>query len=269
MIATDFDYGVCRLSLVSLRAEPAHAAEQTSQLLFGEQYEVTEISPDKKWMLIRNNYDRFTGWLDARQHHPISREHFEYLNGANFKIITDIATSILYNKSPLQILMGSIIPISGAELFKMEEQFAFNGESKNLGQKRDVEFLKAIAAKYINAPFMPGGRSPFGIDPSGFIQLVFKISGYPLGRTIHQQMDDGRPVKEVDEGKPGDLIFFKSMKDKSLHVGILLADDKVIHVAEKVRVDHFDEGGILNPDARVYTHTFMNARRILLPEQGS
>ena len=234
--------------------------------MFGEQYEIIETNPDKKWLLVRNYFDQFTGWLDARQHHPISREYFEYLNRANFKITTDVTTSILYNKSPLQILMGSIIPISGAELFKMEEQFAFNGESKNLGQKRDVEFLKAIASKCINAPFMQGGRSPFGFDPAAFTQMMFKISGYPIGRTVQLQTDDGRPVKEWGDMAAGDLVFFKSLKDRSLHVGILLADDKVIHVVEKVRVDYFNEEGILNSDTRVYTHTFTSARRILLSE---
>lgn len=265
MNTTDLDYGVCRLSLVAVRAEPSHAAEQTTQLLFGEQYEVIEVSGDKKWLQIRNYFDQFAGWIDVRQHHPISKEYFDYINRADFKITTDIATSILYNKSPLQILIGSIIPISGAELFKMEEQFAFNGESKSLGQKRDLEFLKNIAVRYLNAPYQPGGRSPFGLDPAGFTQLVFKICGYQLDRTIQQQQENGRPVKDFGDAAPGDLVFFKS-RDKSLHAGILLAGDKVIHVAEKVRVDYFDEEGILNPDTKVYTHSLLSARRVLLAE---
>ncbi|MCK6617504.1 MAG: C40 family peptidase [Cyclobacteriaceae bacterium] len=266
MNTTDTNYGVCRLSLVALRAEPSHTAEQTSQLLFGEHYEVVEVSPDNKWLRIRNYFDRVEGWLDTRQHHPITREHFDYINGANFKITTDITSSILYNKSPLQILLGSIIPISGAELFKMEEQFAFNGESKNLGQKRDVEFLKTIALKYVNAPFLPGGRSPFGIDASGLTQMVFKICGYTLNRTTAAQQDNGRLVKTFDDVAAGDLVFFTNLKDKHLYTGILLAEDKVIHVDEKVRIDHFDEDGILNADTRVYTHSVTQARRILLPE---
>jgi hypothetical protein len=262
---TDLDYGVCRLSLISIRAEPTHAAEQTTQFLFGEHYEVMEVSGDKKWLRVRNYFDQFAGWLDVRQHHPISKEYFDYINRADFKITTDITASILYNKSPLQILIGSIIPISGAELFKMEEQFAFNGESKSLGQKRDLEFLKNIAARYINSPYLAGGRSPFGLDAAGFTQLVFKISGYYLDRTLQQQMENGRPVKEFGDMAVGDLVFFRG-RDKSLHVGILLAHDKVIHVAEKVRVDYFDEEGILNLDTKVYTYNLMTARRVLLTE---
>jgi hypothetical protein len=260
------NYGVCRLSLVPVRAEPGHAAEQVNQLLFGEHYEVLERNNDSRWIRVRNHFDGFEGWLDARQHHPISAEHFEYINSANFKITTDITASILHNKNPLQVLMGSIIPISGTELFKMEEQFAFNGDAKNLGQKRDVDFLKAMALKYLNAPFMPGGRSPFGIYPAAFTQMAYKLSGYALGYAISQQQKEGKPVNEDDDVAPGDLVFFKNIKDGSSHVGILLAEDRVIHVAEKVRIDHFDEEGILAQESRIYTHTFLYARRVLPPE---
>lgn len=266
MNTADTNYGVCRLSLVPVRAEPGHAAEQVSQFLFGEHYEVLELHSDNKWVRVRNHFDGLEGWLDVRQHHPISAEHFEYINSANFKITTDITANILYNKSPLQVLMGSVIPISGTELFKMEEQFAFNGEAKNLGQKRDLEFVKAMALKYLNAPFMPGGRSPFGIHPAAFIQMVYKISGYALGYSIAQQQEEGRPVTGESGVAAGDLVFFENIRDGSQHVGILLAEDRVIHVAEKVRIDHFNEEGILTPEPRIYTHTFTHARRVLLPE---
>ena len=150
------DFGVCRLSVVPVRKDGAHNGEQVSQLLFGDHYEVVEISKDKKWLMVGVYYDQCEGWIDVRQHHSITKEHYDYINRADFKITTDLATSILYNKSPLLILIGSIIPISGSELFRMEEQFAFNGDSKTLGLKRDAEFLKIIA---VNAYFLWFGRN--------------------------------------------------------------------------------------------------------------
>ena len=117
MSSETIDFGVCRLSLVPMRAEPSHKAEQVSQLLFGDHYEVLEISKDKKFLNISVCYDGYEGWIDERQHHAITKEHYEYINRADFKITTDLATSILYNKSPLLILIGSIIPFSSSELF--------------------------------------------------------------------------------------------------------------------------------------------------------
>src|SRR5690349_5840252 len=122
------DYGVNRLSVVSVRAEASDKAEQVTQLLFGDHYEVTQQSEDRKWVRVRVNFDQYEGWIDAKQHHTISKEYYEYLSRAEFKITTDLTSTMLYNKSPLIILMGSMIPISSSELFKMEEQFAFNGE---------------------------------------------------------------------------------------------------------------------------------------------
>lgn len=257
------DFGVCRLSIVPVRVEASDKSEQVSQLLFGDHYEVTNQTHDKKWIFIRINFDQYEGWIDTKQHHSISREYYEYLNRAEFKITTDITSSILYNKSPQIILIGSMIPISSSELFKMEEQFAFNGEAKNLGQKREFEFLKNAAMKYLNAPYLWGGKSPFGIDCSGFVQMVFKICGYRLFRDSRQQANQGKSFKTFGTGKPGDLVFFKNREEKINHVGILLDDDRIIHASGRVRVDHLNEEGILNLETKIYTHQFSHIRRIL------
>lgn len=256
------DFGVCRLSLVAVRADSNDRAELTTQLLFGEHYEVLSGSKDKKWLKVKIHFDQYEGWIDARQHHSISKDHFDYINRADFKISTDVTTSILYNKTPLPILMGSIIPISGSELFKMEEQFAFNGESKSLGQKRDVEFLRLTAKKYLNSPYLWGGKTPFGIDCSGFVQMVYKINGYRLLRDSAQQARQGKPVLFGDI-HPGDLVFFKNKDNQIVHVGIYLGDGKIIHASGKVRIDHLNEEGILHSDSRIYTHTFAHIRRVL------
>lgn len=257
------DFGVCRLSVVSVRKDPADTTEQVTQLLFGDHYEVVEATKDKKWLKIKINFDLYTGWIDAKQHQSISPEYYEHINNSEYKITTDLTASLLYNKSPLMVLIGSIIPISSAELFKMEEQFAFNGEAKNMGQKREFEFVKAIAQKYLNAPYQWGGKSPFGIDCSGFTQMVFKISGYKLHRDASQQAVQGKPVDNLEAGKPGDVAFFQNKEGKINHTGILLGPDKIVHASGKVRVDHLNEEGILNLETKIYSHQLAHIRRIL------
>jgi hypothetical protein len=148
------DFGICRLSIVPMRPDPG-AGAQNSQLLFGEHYSVISQSKDRRWLQVTTP-DETTGWIDRLQHHSISQEYFNQVSLADFKVTTDIVSTILYKKSQMTIVMGSIVPISGSELFKMEEQFAFNGEAKSLGQRRDFEFIKTIATRYLNAPQLPG-----------------------------------------------------------------------------------------------------------------
>lgn len=255
-------FGVCRLSVVPVRSDSDDRSEMVSQLLFGDHYEVLAISQDGRWNKIRIHFDRYEGWISSRQHHPVSEEYFNYLDRAEFKITTDVTSGILFNKNQLTILIGSIIPISSSELFKMEEQYAFNGESKNLGLKREFEYVRTIALRYLNAPYLWGGKTPFGIDCSGFTQMVFKIAGYGLPRDAWQQAIHGKAVTHYSEKRPGDLAFFKNQNDKITHVGIVLPEDKIIHASGRVRIDKLTEEGIIS-EREERTHVLSHLRRIL------
>ncbi len=256
-------YGVCRLAVVPVRSDPKDKAEQITQLLFGDHYEILSYSDDRKWARIRIYGDQSEGWLDIRQHHDISKEYFDQINHTDYKITTEIASSVLYKKSPLTIVMGSIVPVSSSELFKIEEQFAFNGESKSLGQRRDAEYLIGIARKYISSPHQWGGKSPFGIDAPGFVQMVFRITGYSIQRDVKQQSMHGKKLKSFDEALPGDLAFFAEKGGNVNHVGVIMDDDRLIHVHGQVRVDKLTEEGALNPDTKVYSHMLHSIRRVI------
>lgn len=255
-------YGVSRLSVIPVRTEPGHTEEQATQLLFGDHYEVLGLSPDKLWANIRIYADGMEGWIDLRQHHAISEEYFQQINKTEYKITTDVATPVLYKKSPLTIVMGSIVPVSSSELFKIEEQFAFNGEAKSLGQRRDTEFLVQTAKKYVGAPYQWGGKSPFGIDAAGLIQMTFRIAGYNLPRTLKLLLAQGKKVDELADAQPGDLAFFTTKGTSPSHVGLVLGNDRVLHAYGQVRVDSLTEEGILVPDTKIYTHFLHSIRRL-------
>ncbi len=254
--------GICRLSVVQVRATPSDKAEVVTQLLFGDHYTVTGVSEDEKWVRIQLYFDGYEGWVDIKQHTPISDAYFDQINNADYKICTDLTSTILYKKHHTAIVIGSILPISTNEIFKMEEQLAFNGEAKSLGAKRDTDFLKQIAFKYLNAPYQWGGRSPFGIDCSGFTQSVLRICGYDLPRDAWQQEKHGLTVK-FGEHEQGDLAFFKSKEGKIVHVGILLKDNEIIHASGKVRVDLFTEKGIMHNESKQLTHDLASIKRIV------
>ena len=257
------DKGICRLSIVPVRYIASDISEMVTQLLFGDHYEIIAISEDTKWLNIRIHFDGYKGWIDAKQHTYITQEYYNQINNSNYKISLDLSSSIFHNKNHINVLLGSVLPISTNELFKMEEQLAFNGEAKSLSEKQEYDFLKTVALKYNNAPYLWGGKTPFGIDCSGFTQQVFRICGYPLLRDASQQAEQGREIKLVKESIPGDLAFFANTEDKITHVGIILEENTIIHASGKVRTDTLEKEGIYNEEVRKNTHQLKSIRRIL------
>jgi len=255
--------GICRQSIVSVRTEPGHRSDLANQMLFGEHYEVTELGSDGKWLRVRAAYDGYEGWIQKEQHHDISDEYFEQIGNTEYKISTDITSSLLFHKHYMNIVIGSILPLSVNELFKLEEQLAYNGEAKNIGDRRDLEFLKKMAIKFVNSPYLWGGKSPFGIDCSGFTQMIFRLTGYFISRDTSHQINDGDQVDGFENVKPGDLVFFTDEDNKLDHVGLALEDNKIIHTSGSVQIDNFREEGIVSELSGETTHRFHAIRRIL------
>lgn len=253
--------GVCRLSVVPVRTRPLESSEMVTQLLFGDHYSVFEESNRGKWVRIKAYFDSYEGWIDKKQHYRISEEYFDQINSADYKVCLDRTATVLFKKKTLPILIGSVLPLASVELFKMEEQFAFNGESKNLGEIWRFDRLKQVAFHYLNAPYLWGGKSPFGIDCSGFTQMVFKISGYRLERDSAMQAKQGRSVESLEKAEPGDLCFFGT-KTKINHVGILLENERIIHASGCVRIDDISNEGIIDADTGEKSHNLNTIRRI-------
>ncbi|NMM50538.1 C40 family peptidase [Marinigracilibium pacificum] len=254
--------GICRLSIIPVRSEPRHASEMVTQLLFGDHYEV--IKEEKGWKKIKIAFDDYEGWIDGNQFHGISNEYYDQIAFSDFKVSTEKVSTILFNKHSLDIVMGSVLPLSTNELFKMEEQIAFNGESKSMATKGTAEDIKNTALKLNNSPYLWGGKSPFGYDCSGFVQIVYKINGYFLPRDASQQVNSGVGVKDHNEAELGDLAFFVNDKGKVDHVGIILDGNTIIHASGRVRVDELNENGIFNKEKNIYTHKKLHAIRHVL-----
>ena len=259
---SDLGYGVLRLSMVPMRANPSDGSEMISQLLFGEHYMVLEESEDKKWLLIQNAFDTYEGWIDKKQHHHISKDYFEQISETEYKICTDLITKILFKQQINHIVAGSVLPLLNNPIFKDEENVAFNGTAKSLYQKWTSAAILNQAIKYLNAPYLWGGRTPFGIDCSGFTQIVFKTGGFNIPRDSSQQILKGKEVS-FNERTAGDLAFFTNNEGKMNHVGMLMEDGRIIHASGKVRIDLLDEKGIKNVEQNIYTHHFFKLKRII------
>ena len=116
---------------------------------------------------------------------------------------------------------------------------------------------------FLNAPYLWGGRSPFGIDCSGFTQIIYKSIGFKLPRDAYQQATIGQTLSFIEESESGDLAFFDNEEGKIIHVGIMLSDNKIIHASGKVRIDSIDHQGIFNAETNRYSHKLRIIKRII------
>jgi gamma-D-glutamyl-L-lysine dipeptidyl-peptidase len=114
--------------------------------------------------------------------------------------------------------------------------------------------------RWLNAPYMWGGRTVLGVDCSGFVQVNYKMMGIDLPRDAWQQAQEGKAVKKLKDAQTGDLAFFND-KEEIVHVGILLNNEQIVHASGKVRIDLIDRKGIINADTGKRTHQLEAIRR--------
>jgi len=119
------------------------------------------------------------------------------------------------------------------------------------------------AMMYLNSPYLWGGRTPFGIDCSGFSQMVYRLNGVDLPRDAHEQAEVGTTLSFVEESESGDLAFFDNNEGKIIHVGIILDSNSIIHASGKVRVDKIDQQGIFNQNSGIHTHKLRLIKKII------
>jgi len=250
------EYGICNLAIIPMRAEPNEVSEMTSQVLFGEIFEIIEWTD--KWAKITTTYDNYTGW--------IGRLQFTMLGHLAYQDLTKKPSSLTYGavtqawkKSDNTILY---LPV-GSSLSFLEGNRCKIGNEKFeiIGPKGDIENFVTTAKSFLNSPYLWGGRTHFGIDCSGYVQAVFKLHGTKLKRDASQQAEQGTSVASLNEARLGDLVFFKNADGRVVHVGIMLNDKQIIHASGKVKIDSIDEDGIYSEELKRYTHTLHSVKR--------
>ncbi|MBN2173173.1 MAG: C40 family peptidase [Bacteroidales bacterium] len=257
-------FGVCNLSVVPVRAEPADTSEMVTQVLFGE---LVVIQTEKSgWVQIRMVYDNYEGWADSKQIQRIDEGTFNELNRIEPRFTLELV-DVVYNNTanyPLPVLAGSPIRKIENEHFELAgNEYQFSGQLSETDPDISIALLLENAMMFLNAPYLWGGRSSFGIDCSGFTQTVFKLSGIKLLRDASQQAIQGEAISLLEEALQGDLVFFDSSDGLITHVGIYIGDNQIIHASGKVRIDTLDHQGIYNEESKKYTHSLRLIKRII------
>ena len=232
--------GICTVSVAAIRAEQSHQSEMTSQLLYGETVEI--LQNKGKFLKVKMHFDGYEGWIDSQQIAEISDDYF---NERKTELVAN--TVQMYNTS-----QGPILLSIGSEVNSEKTDPVF----------LNLETISATANQFLNVPYLWSGRSFFGIDCSGFVQLIYKAHGISLPREAQQQSEIGEVLSFVEESKPGDLAFFEDEEGRICHVGMMLADHEIIHASGKVRIDSLDSTGIFNKELNKHTHKLRFLRSI-------
>ncbi|AXT49579.1 hydrolase Nlp/P60 [Aquimarina sp. BL5] len=247
-------YGICNLSIVPLRFEPSDPSEMVSQVLYGEHFKVLEKR--KKWSRIRLAFDTYEGWIDNKQYVEITEEVYKDFDTKPLDVTADLIDFISCKDNQLMpIALGS--SLGALDLF--EHQY----DGNRITEKQPKDKLVETAFLFLNAPYLWGGKTNFGIDCSGFTQMVYKLNGYKLLRDASLQATQGDPLSFIEESEPGDLAFFDNDEGAITHVGVIMKDNYIIHAHGKVRVDRIDHTGIFNGEKRLYTHKLRVIKRII------
>lgn len=257
-------YGMCNLSVVSVRAEASHRSEMVTQLLFGELFEIIEKNDD--WVFVKLVYDDYQGWIDAKQYLPLYNETFEKLNEGTPNVTLDIVEIITDEKRDMifPVVLGSTLPFVINNSFYIEnDKYSFEGNVRTFRDAVTTDIVIENALMYLDAPYLWGGRSPFGIDCSGFVQMVFKLSGIRLKRDAVQQATQGDTIDFINEATAGCLAFFDNDEEEITHVGIILENNRIIHSSGRVRIDNLDHQGIFNNQLKKYTHKLRLIKKII------
>ena len=248
-------YGLGHLSVVPVRSLAENASEMLTQLLYGDHFSI--IDNRKHWTKIRIAFDKTEGWIGDNQYVEISKDQFKSIE-ENKKpaYSSDLVAFTSCNEQVLTpVLMGSMV--SNSHILSQ----VFEGDMLNgAGSKSN---LVSTALHYLNAPFLWGGKTPFGIDDSGLSQMVYRINGYNIPRSAAEQAGEGEVLSFIEESEPGDLAFFDDKEGNIDHVGIIMKDNYIIHSYGKVRVDRIDHTGIFNTEERKYSHQLRVIKKIV------
>lgn len=232
IIASSFLY--INEPVVNMREGPSVHSQVVSQAVFAEQVIVDKECSD--WVAITTT-DGYHGWVPSdvitvRQQpygpsiavcrlsaHIYDRPNVKYGPIKTVPFGTLLEAELVGNDSWIRVYLPD-----------RKQGYIRRGDITVQQQVITKDDLVALSQKFLGVPYTWGGRSSFGYDCSGFVQMLYKHIGVHLPRDSAQQIKDKRmKLISIEEINPGDLLFFGPSAKEIKHVGMYIANGKFIH----------------------------------------
>jgi len=267
---------VCLQSWVPLRSSSSSASEMVSSLLFGERCE--ELQSEGDWLKVRCLHDWYIGWIPKNYLYPLTAD----LVNHRWSVVQDADSAWLADNNQFPGLIsqgntaialspGSWVP-SVEEIFVGNQMFRYarrstqdswlqpSRASLSTHLSTEQRFVES-ARLFLHTPYLWGGRSIWGIDCSGLVQVAAAMSGIKLPRDAYQQAEVGAK-KMWNQAAAGDLAFFANTEGRVTHVGIVLENAYIIHAHGRVRLDKLTPSGIESVENGQITHSLFDIRSL-------
>jgi gamma-D-glutamyl-L-lysine dipeptidyl-peptidase len=196
------EYAVVSAPAAPVRKKPLHRKEMVNQLLFGETVKVLR-SNGPLWLKIRSLHDNYEGWMTNTL---LAEVDEGAANTMSVYAATDILNTITIADKKMNVPVGSSLPFFENGKGRLgEAEYEFTGNYCRRDQQQpSEELLKQLALPWLNAPYLWGGRTPLGVDCSGFVQVIYKLMGIDLCRDTWQQAQEGKTIKKFRDTQPGE-----------------------------------------------------------------
>lgn len=258
-------HGILSLPVLPVRSEASERAEMTTQLLFGEQFEM--LDSQKGWTFLRNQADGYEGWATSKMLTPISDEFQTKLSTFHTVVLPEpLVFFHSIDIGQMYLPAGSRMLAQGKKLFfpkgeTLVELFPENELRFGTSTFPLSERVLETAFQFLNAPYLWGGKTVLGMDCSGLTQVAAAVNGFQLPRDARDQALLGEE-QFLSLALPGDLVFFANPEGRIVHVGLICGPHEILHASGCVRVDALDGRGIYNNDLKKYTHSLHSIKRI-------
>jgi hypothetical protein len=232
-------------------------------LLFGEEFILLERNTN--WLKISLHFDHTEGWVMKEW-----VETREVENDEEKGVTKGFRVTSLPYVTILDLTQGQqmIIPAGAIWNSRAGNSLSWYGHDFELMSREgfilpgaDTDLLE-IGKRIVSIPFIPGGRSGFGFDGSGLVQMLCRMRGKNIPRHCLEQSELGSTINFMYEVEIGDLAFFDNEESEIIHVGMILEEGKILHCSTCVSIDLLDHHGIYSNDKERYTHKLRVIKRI-------